>query len=184
MINLRLMIEDDISFVLAIQSECYVTEAIETEATIRTRLRIAPSCAWIAEDAVGPCAYLVGYPSELGKVTPLGSSFDISPLPTSLYLHDLAVSRRVAGQGVGSLLVRFALESAQRLGLRHSSLVSVQNSVAFWRALGYREQSLSDMTQAAHLDTYPAPACHMARVVDNEAGGPTSMTILYRSRNA
>lgn len=170
MINVRLMTENDISSVLAIQSECYVAEAIESEVTIRARLRIAPTCAWIAEDAQGTCAYLVGYPSELGKVTPLGNSFDISPLPTSLYLHDLAVSRRVAGQGVGSLLVRFAFESAQSMGLHHSSLVSVQNSAAFWRALGYREQALSDTVQAAHLGTYPTPACYMVKVADNEAG--------------
>lgn len=168
MISLRLMSETDISAVLSIQSECYVTEAIESEAAIRARLRIAPSCAWIAEDAHGACAYLVGYPSRLGKVTPLGSSFDVSPSPTSLYLHDLAVSRRVAGQGVGSLLVRFALDAAQRAGLSHSSLVSVQNSAAFWRSLGYREQELTDAAQAAHLGTYPAPACYMVRSKCNQ----------------
>ncbi|HJV73039.1 MAG TPA: GNAT family N-acetyltransferase [Noviherbaspirillum sp.] len=184
MIKLRLMTENDIAFVLAIQCECYVAEAIESETTIRTRLSIAPSCAWIAEDADGACAYLVGYPSELGKVTPLGSSFSIPPSPTSLYLHDLAVSRRVAGQGVGSMLVRFALDSAQRMGLHHSSLVSVQNSVTFWRALGYREQALSDTAQAAHLNTYPAPACYMVRVTDNQTERRAATDIASRSRIA
>ncbi|HYD59404.1 MAG TPA: hypothetical protein VEC35_03575 [Noviherbaspirillum sp.] len=65
MISLRQMIADDVSSVVAIQDECYVTDAIESEAAIRARLEVAPSCAWVAEDMRGVCAYLVGYPSEL-----------------------------------------------------------------------------------------------------------------------
>lgn len=163
MIQLRQMTRSDIPSVLVIQEECYVPDAIESEAVIRARLEHAPSCAWVAEDAQGICAYLVGYPSELGKVTPLGGNFAACSAPACLYLHDLAVARRVAGQGVGSRLVGLALDAARRQGLRYSALVSVQQSAQFWCGLGYAQRDLAEAAQAAHLGTYPGPACYMVR---------------------
>lgn len=162
-VNTRLMTEDDVSSVLAIQAQCYVPGAIESEAAIRARLLVAPECAWIAEDAHGVCAYLVGYPSELGKVTPLGSGFLPACEPTTLYLHDLAVSPRVAGAGVGSRLVGLALATARRRAMPYSALVAIQDAAAFWRGLGYEEHHVPDAAHAAHLRTYPGQALYMAR---------------------
>lgn len=168
-VNVRLMTEDDVSSVLAIQAQCYVCGAIESEAAIRARLRVAADCAWIAEDAHGACAYLVGYAAELGKVTPLGGGFLPAARPTTLYLHDLAVSPRVAGAGIGSRLVGLALESARRRAMPYSALVAIQDSAAFWRGLGYEEHRLADAAHAAHLRTYPGQAIYMSRKTMTEA---------------
>lgn len=163
MLNIRLMTPEDIAAVIAIQATCYGPDAIENESIFRARLGVSAHSAWVAEDERGVCAYLVAYPSQLGKVTPLGSNFDIPKKPTTLYLHDLAVSQRVAGQGVGSRLVHFGLESGRRLGLATSSLVSIQDSGAFWRRHGYTPWNQLNEQQQKHLETYPGTACYLVR---------------------
>lgn len=163
MIMQRLMREDDVPSLIAIQSECYMPEAIESETAIRARLRTSPSSAWVAEDARGVCAYLVAYPSEPGKVTPLGGMFVVAAAPACLYLHDLAVSQRVAGLGIGSGLVHLALHAAREQGWQYCALVSVQDSVAFWHRFGFRERKPTDAIELTHLGTYPQPARYMVK---------------------
>lgn len=163
MLTIRSMTPADIPSVIAIQAACYGPEAIESESIFRARLMVSAHSAWVAEDAQGMCAYLVAYPSQLGNVTPLGGNFDIPKEPTTLYLHDLAVLQRVAGQGVGSQLVRFGLEAGREFGLPASSLVSIQDSVAFWQRHGYAAWHQLDDQQQRHLATYPGTACYLVR---------------------
>ncbi len=111
----------------------------------------------VARDAQGVCAYLFAYPSRLGKVTPLGGHFALPDAPDTLYLHDLAVAPRAAGQGVARRLVDALLARAG--GLRHSALVSVQDTRRFWESLGY----LPAAGDAAALATYPQDALYMAK---------------------
>jgi len=153
----------DLPLVLSIQEECYSAEAIESEATIRARLASSPNTAWVVEDDHGVCAYLVGYLSELGKVTPLGSHFEVAANPNSFYLHDLAVSRRAASRSIGTKLVRMALDSAHRTGLPYSSLVSIQDSLPFWFKHGYTTCTSLENLQRVHLDTSPGNATYLVR---------------------
>lgn len=159
------MEETDIPAVVAIQDESYSPATIEPEATIRSRLRSASDTAWVAEDGMGVCAYLVGYRSAVGKVTPLHGDFHAAQAADCLYLHDLAVSRRAGGNGVGPALVGFALDQGKREGLAYSALVSVQDSMNFWAKLGYREESALVPAQAANLETYYGPAYYMVKVL-------------------
>lgn len=161
--NLRLMSQADIPAVLAVQHECYELLTLEDEATIRARLDTSPDSAWVAEDDDGVCAYLVSYRSTLGKVTPLGGHFDVPPEPDCLYLHDLAITDRSKGSGMGSALVRFALEQAREEGLSYSSLVSVQGSSEFWKRLGYAAFTELDTTQQANLQSYVGLSWYMVK---------------------
>ncbi len=163
--HIRLMTQDDVQQVLHIQAQCYRPLTLEGETTIRARLDSAPDSAWVAEDDAGVCAYLVAYRSMVGKVTPLDGLFAPAHAADSLYLHDLAVSPRVNGQGVGPALVACAWESAQEQGLTHSSLVSVQDSRAFWARLGYAVWDGLDELQRARLQTYEAPSWYMVKRV-------------------
>ena len=162
-VNLRLMRDTDIEEVCAIQQEAYVPDMVEAGEVLHGRLAACAETSWVAEDEYGLCAYLFGYRSVLGRVSPLGYQFQHVAGADSLYLHDLAVSQRVAGQGVGALLVRLALQQAVAQGLRHSCLVSVQSSTVFWNRLGYLEQGLADPVQQASLQTYAGPAWYMIR---------------------
>ncbi len=153
----------DIDDVCALQLEAYVPGMVESAEVLRSRLASCAETSWVAEDEYGLCAYLFAYRSLHGHISPLGYEFRHVPHADSLYLHDLAVSQRVAGQGVGALLVRLALQQALAHGLRYSCLVSVQSSRIFWNRLGYQEQEVADQAQRASLDTYTGPAWYMVR---------------------
>lgn len=165
MINIRPMSAGDIEAVFAVQAEAYAQGFIESREVIGARLAAAPQTAWVAEADGRLGAYLVAYPSVRGRLSALGAGFYPSTEADSLYIHDLAVQQRLAGQGVGPALVQHAWAQALRLGLTHSSLVSVQSSVAFWKRLGYCPQAPGEDDQDA-LRTYPGPAYYMlARLV-------------------
>jgi predicted N-acetyltransferase YhbS len=151
------MAESDLAAVLAVQAACYPPAMQEAAAVVRARLRASPATVLVARDADGVCAYLFAYPSRLGKVTPLGGDFALPAEPDTLYLHDLAVAPRAAGQGVARRLVDAMLARAD--GLCHAALVSVQDSRRFWERLGYAPAA----GDPAALATYPADALYMTK---------------------
>lgn len=161
MYSIRLMTEADIPDVLRIQSQAYDRAVLESEAVFRARRRSNPQQAWVAHDAQGVCAYLFGYRSQVGQVTPLEGDFHSPENADCLYLHDLAVARRAAGRKIGPALVNQALSQARQQRLRYSALVSVQDSQPFWSRLGYAEQTTLHAQQAAHLASYRIPATYM-----------------------
>jgi ribosomal protein S18 acetylase RimI-like enzyme len=160
MFQIRAMQHRDIETVMQIQAECYVEDAIEPEATFINRLQTSPDTAWVVEDKLGICAYLVGYYSGRGNITPLGGLF--KPIVSDcLYLHDLAISKRAAGQRIASTLITTVLEK-QPEHIQYTALVSIQNSVQFWQKIGFEIQVL-DSHQTKSLQTYPQPAFYMLK---------------------
>lgn len=163
MYNLRRMLVNDVPALTYLQTECYGPEMQEDEATIRARFLLAPDSAWVAEDDDGVGAYLVGYPSAVGKVTPLNGLFDVVPDSDTLYLHDLSVGNRCKGRGVGSALVQYACRQAEAEGYAYSALVSVQGSKPFWERLGYGEWTGLSPVQQANLATYHGASYYMVK---------------------
>ncbi len=157
---IRAMTPVDLPAVLAVQRACYQPEMNEPAAVLHERLAQAPDFAWIATVDREIRAYLVGYPSRLGKITPLGGCFEPSARPDCLYLHDLAVAPAAGGRGLGSLLLRHAL--ARSPGWP-AALVCVQQALPFWQRAGFAERPLADPAQAARLAGYPGPARYMVR---------------------
>ena len=164
-VTFRPMKVKDIDAIYAVQSDCYSGSYLETKATMLSRLRASPDTVWVAEDESGVCAYLFGYRSLLGTVTCLGESFDIPAGANSLYLHDLAVSRRIAGHGIGSQLVQMALVSAKQAGMTFSSLVALPSAREYWSRLGYRDFSPTEAAQRKHLASYPETVCCMVKAL-------------------
>ena len=159
----RTMTAADIGAVVRIQAEAYVDEILETEAIISARLAAVPECAWVVELARGVVGYLVGYQVPVGKLTPWGGEFAHQPAATNLYLHDLAIGSAARGRGLGPQLVAHAIAQAKARKLNSASLVSVQDSCAFWQSLGFVEQVPTGQDQQAHLDSYSGPAVYMLR---------------------
>lgn len=164
-IVLRPVREMDFPAIMAVQGEYYSGHFLEPEATLRARWLASSDTAWVAEDESGVCAYLFGYRSTLGKITSLRGMFEIAERPDTLYLHDLAISKRAVGRGVGTRLVRLAWLLARREGLKYSSLVSLAPARPFWERLGYREYALTDPEQLFRLEGYSEPVFHMAIVL-------------------
>ncbi len=157
----------DLPAVLAVQAAAYPPALHEDGATFAGRLAAAPDCAWVAAGPLGIAAYLVGYRSSLGKVTPLGGSFSplVAGASSCLYLHDLAVSPTAGGQGLGLGLARTAWQAACANGLTHSALVALADAAGFWERLGYQTASSLDSRQQRHLQSYPPPATYMVKML-------------------
>jgi ribosomal protein S18 acetylase RimI-like enzyme len=159
----RAMTAADLGAVIGIQAEAYVDEMLESTEVIRSRFDAVPECAWVVEVAHQVCGYLVGYQAPLGKLTPWGAEFEHAPDVSSLYLHDLAVSRRARGLKLGPALVAHALAEVKQRKIESAALISVQNSRAFWRSLGFDDFQLEDEIQLANLASYAGPAFYMVR---------------------
>lgn len=166
MFQIRPLLATDITGILRIQTACYAPEMNESAAIMRARQACAPEYCWGAGERE-LAAYLLTYPSRLGKITPLGGDFAPAAQPDCLYLHDLAVAPQAAGNGLGAALVKHALNSARQQGLRAAALVCVQEALGFWQRCGFVEQPELDPRQAEHLATYPAPARYMQCRLDS-----------------
>lgn len=153
------MVPGDLAGVLDVQAACYPPAMQEPAHVVLARLAASPRTVLVARDDDGVCGYLFAYPSRLGKVTPLGGAFAVPAEPDALYLHDLAVAPRAAGQGVARRLVAWLHDDAASRGLRHAALVSVQDSLAFWDSLGYVPAAGDD----GALATYPGAAYYMTK---------------------
>lgn len=158
----RLATAQDLPALRALQAESYPPAMQESEAVILQRLQQAPATCWIAEDETGAGAYLLAYPSRLGAVTPLEGGFAVASDANTLYLHDLAVSRRMAGRGVGRLLFNLAMEFALARRLPYSALVSVQDSRRYWMKLGYALSAPAPEYRDC-LQGYPQEARYMVK---------------------
>ena len=155
------MTATDLDAVLAVQAACYPPAMQEAADVVLARLAASPDTVLVARDGGGVCAYLFAYPSRLGKVTPLGGAFVVPADPDTLYLHDLAVAPRAAGQGVARRLAGALLAAGAARGFAQSALVSVQDSRRFWESLGYACAA----GDAAGLATYPDGVLYMARAL-------------------
>lgn len=163
--TLRPMLSQDLPAVLAVQRLCYLPAMNERAAVWRRRLAAAGDFAWVAESGGEVCAYLATYPSQLGKLTPLGGDFVVAGAADCLYFHDLAVAPAAGGSGLGARLVEHALLAAGRHGLSHAALVCVQEALAFWQRHGFADHAPLEATSTAALATYPGPARYMARLI-------------------
>ncbi len=149
------MSDQDIPAVMQIQAECYPPLMQESEAVFRARLALTPGTCWVwSPHGQEPAAYLFSYPSNKDVVTALDRPFKIAAAPDCLYLHDLAVAPGARGRQAANALVAVALEHARADGLHWSALVSVQQSRAFWSALGYASMEMQHSPAKENLASY------------------------------
>ena len=153
----------DLAGLMAVQLACYGEGFVESGDVFARRLASPANCSLVLERGGVVCAYLAAYRSVRGKVTPLHGDFEAVAQPDTLYLHDMAVLPANAGQGLARALLQPLWAQAVAQGMRHSALVSVQGSQAYWERQGYAQQPLEDATQRARLTSYGESAVYMVR---------------------
>ena len=161
----RALTPADLPALLAVQRVCYGDAYVESAEVFARRLASPVNCSLVLEHEGRVAAYLAAYHSLLGKVTPLHGDFDAVPAPDTLYLHDMAVLPACAGRGLARALLTRLLPRARAAGLRHTALVSVQGSQAYWARQGYAAHLVQDAAQQRHLDSYGAGAVYMAQAL-------------------
>jgi predicted GNAT superfamily acetyltransferase len=151
---IRLMAENDLDAVLAVQAEAYADHFHEFAQVIAQRLSASGSTIWVAEKSGKVCAYLVAYVSSLGEITAFNSHFTPSANPDCLYLHDLAIAQSARGAGLARQLMLAAERYIDESRLALMALISVQDSRNFWSAFGFVEYPVLDAGQEEKLRTY------------------------------
>jgi ribosomal protein S18 acetylase RimI-like enzyme len=146
--------EDSWPQILQIQAEVYVDIEPESLATLRSKWQNSPECCSLCVTEQGVCAYLLAHAWHSESPPKLYQPAPASPQGDVLFIHDLAVSKRVAGMGVGTQMVSHLLNSAQARGFRDALLVAVQDSVPFWQKFGFQ----------SHKDCPPNP-CYVNTAV-------------------
>ena len=155
----------DLADLLAVQLACYGEGFVESGDVFARRLASPANCSLVLERGGEVCAYLAAYRSVRGKVTPLHGDFEAVAQPDTLYLHDMAVLPAHAGQGLAGELLQPLWAQAASQGMRHSALVSVQGSQAYWERHGYLLQPLAGALQRERIASYGEGAVYMARTL-------------------
>ena len=163
---LRRLVPADLPAVVRLQSRGYPLDYREPQAAFAAKLRASPDTAWGVDDADQPgelLAYLFALPTRAWQWPTLHADDWVAPsAPDGLYLHDLCLSPRARGQGLGPALVGAARSHAQAQGWQRLVLIAVQASGPFWVRQGFAPVP-PDVLQSAGADasSFGDAACVM-----------------------
>ncbi len=130
---------DDTSWsgIVKVQAEAYSQVEPESLDVLKSKWLRSPESCFVYEKAGKVVGYLLAHswnreaPPKLFQTLPIVTDGPI------IFLHDLAVSREVAGEGIGGKMVLHLLQMAKTSGFQQIRLVSVQDSREFWQKQGF-----------------------------------------------
>ncbi len=128
------------------------------------RLTLNPAGCFVLSGANGLEGYLIAYPWRADAAPALNALIEAIPAEAPvLYLHDLALTPAVRGQGWSKPAVAAEVDLAKAGGWAGVALVAVNDAVDFWRGHGFDVRETPDM--AVRLAGYGADARYMTRPV-------------------
>ena len=163
----RAMTPEDLPQVLALQHTCYQPDFHESMSSFAAKLNASPSSCWVISSPNAPLdAYLVCLPvQEHGYPVLNALAWQAPPHAQELYVHDMAVSPALRGQGAARRLLSLASTHARQASLSRLSLIAVQDSVTFWANLGFAVQPPSTPQLACKLASFGADAVLMSHAL-------------------
>ncbi|MER7838639.1 GNAT family N-acetyltransferase [Streptomyces sp. NPDC096040] len=140
-IRIRPITDADWDAIVAMESRAYTALGLsEGRAALRSRADAAPDTCFVLDADSVPAGYLLalpyppfGYPDlERTEVAVLPS-----PSARNLHLHDIVVTERLRGRGLGQRLLNHLTLTACSRGFERISLIAVGRSEPFWSARGF-----------------------------------------------
>lgn len=133
----------------------------EDVAVLKERLRLFPAGCFVAGAQGQLLGYAISHPSVMGKPAALNSLIGALPADADcLFLHDIALTEASRGLGLGRSLLDWLRTAAREAGLARIALVSVNNSLGYWQAQGFRVFE-ADAALTAKLASYGEDAAYM-----------------------
>lgn len=130
----------------------------------QNRLALWPQGCFVLSGPAQAEAYLVAYPWRAGTVPALNALIPEIPLDaTVLYLHDLALTPEVRGQGWSRPVMAAVMDLARTGRWPTVALVAVNDAVDFWRGHGFKVCEAPEL--AEKLASYGPDARYMTRSV-------------------
>lgn len=110
----------------------------EDDAVFAERLRLYPGGCRVFERDRGIEAYVVSHPWRRLEPPVLNSRLVRMPsVPSTFYIHDLALAPTVRGTGAATLAVAQLVACAKAERLSNLSLIAVNGSAGFWQRQGF-----------------------------------------------
>ncbi len=133
---------------MTVQAQAYRSIAPESLATLKSKWLHSPQSCYAYEQKGEIGAYLLAHAWNSHKPPNLYAPLTKSIEGDTLFVHDLAVTDKLLGQGVGRQLVERLLTQAQSQDFSRALLVAIQDSRAFWEKFGFTSQ---DQTPANEI---------------------------------
>jgi ribosomal protein S18 acetylase RimI-like enzyme len=127
------------------------------------RLHLYPAGCLVLEDAGTIQGYVISHPIAEGQPPALDTLLEVIPDDSVLYyIHDLAISSKLRGQGLAKGGIEMALAVARREGFARACLISVYGTSSFWGKYGFVRQEV-DKQLAEKLQAYGEDAVFMSQ---------------------
>lgn len=161
----RSMTPDDLTGVMTLTA-CIHPDYMEDWAVFEERLKLAPDgCFSLVRDKE-VLGYLISHPWQGLISPPLNTLLHTLPEKAdSWYIHDLALSPAVRGQGFAQQALLLAEDAARRHNLHILLLTSTCHAISFWQKAGFTDAPTNKAEQAV-LASYDAQARLLQRPID------------------
>ena len=153
-VHLRPFEPTDIAACAAIEAESYPPAVVEGPGMFAKELERHPAGCWVAEDGATSAvlAYSISMPARSADCPLAWNAAEgqqLRPPPDdtaeekgdreegTMYLHDIAVGANARGAGVGALLLRRVVRSAQAAALPTITLTAVCGAASYWVQHGF-----------------------------------------------
>lgn len=136
--KVRAVLESDWDAIVRIQAEVYHDGVLEELEVLRSKSTVSPATCFVCELSDGDIAgYLLSHPWDSPTPPKLFEPLTVANGEHQFFIHDMAVSTRAQGKGVGRLLINQVLASTKKLGMKKINLVAVQGAESYWQTLGF-----------------------------------------------
>lgn len=153
-VKIRLMRQNDLAQMLAIQAVCYTEIVPETRTSLLAKLAASPTTCFVALLNGQIVGYLLSVPWEFSNPPALNAqNCQLPDAPDCLYLHDLAIAPAGRGAGVGQRLVDAFMQTLYASGLCRACLIAIQGSASYWKRFGFEPVAMMQPL-ADRLETY------------------------------
>jgi predicted N-acetyltransferase YhbS len=124
--------------ILKVQDEAYIDIITEEGDILKSKWEASPDTCFVFQSEHNTIeGYVLSHPWGADKPPKLFEKHASDASMCTLFLHDLAVSKKVRGLGVGKQLAARCLAAAKHYQFKRILLVSVQGSEGFWSDLGF-----------------------------------------------
>ena len=161
----RSMTPDDLAGVMTLTA-CVHPDYMEDLAVFEERLKLAPDGCFFLVRGKEVLGYLISHPWQGLISPPLNTLLHTLPdKADSWYIHDLALSSTVRGQGFAQQALLLAEQAARRQNLHTLLLTSTCHAIGFWHKTGFTDAPINKTEQAV-LASYDAQARLLHRAID------------------
>ncbi|KDE21449.1 GCN5 family acetyltransferase [Acetobacter aceti 1023] len=161
----RSMTPDDLAGVMALTAHVH-PDYVEDQAVFEERLKLAPDGCFSLAREKQVLGYLISHPWQGFVSPPLNTLLHALPdKADSWYIHDLALSPTVRGQGFAQQALVLAEQAARGQNLPILLLTSTCYAIGFWQKMGFAEAPTSKTEQAV-LASYDAQARLLYRTIN------------------